>query len=187
MTDAPLLSLVCHPDLPCPEVEAIGVGIIRDGDGWVLDYRLEGDLAALRIPEAGQPLPVERLWAHTCFELFVARQGEAAYREFNFSPTGQWMRFDFLAYRQRSVSPRSLEPVLTVRRDARVLGMEVRLPGVALPEGPWQIALTAVVELADGRHCYWALQHPRGQPDFHHQDSRACFLNPLHVQKVPTP
>ena len=74
-------------------------------DRLVIRYRLDGDLAALRVPDPATPLPPERLWAHTCFELFVAQAGVAGYREFNFSPNGQWMRFDFADYRQRIASP----------------------------------------------------------------------------------
>jgi hypothetical protein len=34
------------------------------------------------------------------------------------------------------------------------------------------IALSAVIEEADGTKSYWALRHPPGPPDFHHPD---CF------------
>lgn len=37
--------------------------------------------------------------------------------------------------------------------------------------GPWEIAISAVIEEADGAKSYWALVHPSDKPDFHHPDS----------------
>ena len=39
--------------------------------------------------------------------------------------------------------------------------------------GPWEAAICAVIEEADGTKSYWALAHPPGAPDFHHPD---CFV-----------
>lgn len=174
------LALVCHPDAPDAAVRAISVLPAREPDGSLtLDYTLSGDLAALRIPDAATGLPRERLWAHTCFELFVATPETAAYREFNFSPDGQWMRFDFADYRQRAASadPATASvPPLVVRRDAAVLQLTVRLPVEHLPAGKLLLGLTAVVEHADGSLRYWALRHPSGRPDFHRREGFAFAL-----------
>ena len=35
-------------------------------------------------------------------------------------------------------------------------------------KGPWQVALTAVIENRDGSRSYWSLRHAAGGPDFHH-------------------
>ena len=51
-----------------------------------------------------------------------------------------------------------------------------------LPAGDWQVALTAVVETADGEVSYWSLAHPAGKPDFHHAD---CFC--LEIPGNPDP
>ena len=83
---------------------AAGARVLPDG-GLALVWRLAGELAALRIPGAATALPPERLWAYTCFEAFVGTPDGAAYREFNFSPNGQWMRFDFSGYREQVESP----------------------------------------------------------------------------------
>ena len=73
------LALACHPDAPDAVVEGIAVSLTRAPDASLaLRYRLAGTLAALRIPDAATPLPPERLWAHTCFELFVAVPGAYA-------------------------------------------------------------------------------------------------------------
>ena len=163
-------------------MRALAAGARVLPDGWLaLVWRLAGDLAALRIPGAATALPPERLWAHTCFEAFVGTPGEAAYREFNFSPNGQWMRFDFCGYRQRVESPVLPAPQITPRLAGDVLELAVRLGAEQLPPGELCVGLTAVVESADGRHSYWSLRHPAGQPDFHHREGFALAL------RVPTP
>ena len=168
------LCLACHPDVPDERVTGISVTVDRGCAGLLLTYRLEGELAALRIPDA--PLDRERLWAHTCFEAFFAGEAGAAYREFNFSPNGQWMRFDFSAYRQRADGPGGSEPAIGLRRDKHVLELTARLPADQLPSGALRAGLTAVVEHADGSLRYWALRHPPGKPDFHHRDGFALTL-----------
>ena len=173
----PFHALVCHPDAPDACVREIRVAAARDADGGLsVHYRLEGALDALRIP-AGE-LPVERLWAHTCFELFVLAEGGEAYREFNFSPGGQWMRFDFSGYRARIDSPAMPTPTpgLDWQRSGDALTLVATLPAPALPAGALRLGLTAVVEHADGSHRYWALGHPPGKPDFHHRDGFALAL-----------
>ena len=89
-----------------------------------LQFSATGDLAALRIPGAATALPPERLWAHTCFEAFVGTPDGAAYREFNFSPNGQWMRFDFSGYRERVESPVLPAPQITLHCAGDVLEPE---------------------------------------------------------------
>jgi len=158
-------------------VRAISVSVQREADGGLsLIYRLDGDPSALRIPDGATALPPERLWAYTCFELFVATDGQLPYREFNFSPGGQWIRFDFGDYRQRIASPPGPAPQLALRQPSRCLELSVRLPAEHLPEGDLCLGLTAVVEHADGSHRYWALRHPSGQPDFHHREGFALAL-----------
>ena len=176
----PFHALVCHPDAPDACVREIRVAAARDADGGLgVHYRLEGALDALRIP-AGE-LPVERLWAHTCFELFVQAEGGEAYREFNFSPGGQWMCFDFSGYRARIDSPAMPAPQLDWLCSGDVLTLDVRLPAASLPAGALRLGITAVVEHANGSHRYWALSHAPGKPDFHHRDGFALAL------PAPTP
>ncbi|KAB2965422.1 DOMON-like domain-containing protein [Zoogloea sp.] len=152
-----------------------------DEGGLAVTWRLSGDPAGMRIPQAGQALSRDRLWAHTCCELFVGAAGGEAYREFNFSPGGQWMAFDFASYRQRVADPALPAPCIEVGTDAAGLLLKAVLPAACLPAGEYHLALTAVVELADGSHRYWALRHPPGHPDFHHRDGFALVL------KGPTP
>ena len=57
-------------------------------------------------------------------------------------------------------------PTITALR-ARRGAVAVELDGA-----PWRIGLSAVIEERHGRKSYWALAHPPGKPDFHHDD---CF------------
>ena len=70
-------------------------------------YTVEGNLEKLLIPERRQPRIAERLWQHTCCEMFVARKGAAAYHEFNFSPSGEWAAYAFADYRARPAEARA--------------------------------------------------------------------------------
>ena len=72
-------------------------------------------------------------------------------------------------------------PQITPRLAGDVLELAVRLGAEQLPPGELCVGLTAVVESADGRHSYWSLRHPAGQPDFHHREGLALAL------RVPTP
>ncbi|MBT9552252.1 MAG: DOMON-like domain-containing protein [Hydrogenophaga sp.] len=172
---AAALPLLAHPAAPCAGGLQPRVVLVPDGDGWRLRFTLTGDLNALAIPEPLPPGPADGLWQHTCFEAFVGTTGSAAYREFNFSPSGQWAAYRFSAERVRDpATERSGHPpVITCERSADTLDLRVWLPPALLPEpahkAALKIGLNAVIETRDGQLSYWALQHPRAdRPDFHH-------------------
>ena len=142
-------------------------------------------MARLLIPEPGAADCTDGLWEHSCFEVFVAVPGEAAYREFNLSPSGQWAAYAFSSYRQRD-ERRLLDvpPQVTARLFAGRLELEAVIKAAVLPPAvgaaKLQIGLCAVVEAADlidGSHSYWALRHPAALPDFHHRDGFAVELS----------
>lgn len=176
------LTLVCHPATPAPVIRSLEARIRTDGNGDIrLSYCLRGDIIRLRIPDELATQRTDLLWEHSCFEAFIGARGEASYREFNFSPSGQWAAYDFKDYRQPTGElPEVAPPLITVRRYAGRLEVDVTLSAHALPQNParapWQIGLSAVVEEADtvdGSHSYWALRHPAERPDFHHRDAFA--------------
>jgi hypothetical protein len=148
--------------------------------GLRLLYTLSGNTAGLRIPSAATPGPADGLWQHTCLEAFVAAEGEASYREFNFSPSGQWAAYRFAGERQRdtTTAPDLPAPVMQLGITPTLLTLDVHLPFAALPSSAPQIelALCAVIEEQDGRLSYWALQHPQTRPDFHHPAGRSLRL-----------
>jgi hypothetical protein len=168
-------SLVCHPDTPCEVLQGMTVAVqwIHSGD-LCLTYSLAGEWARLRIPAPQTPAATDGLWQHTCLEAFVAEGGDSGYREFNFSPSGQWAAYGFDRYRQRGEWVASQPPAITLRQTGDSLVLMAMVSAADLPakkvDNPLLLGLTAVLEAVDGSKSYWALRHPAGQPDFHHRD-----------------
>ncbi len=143
----------------------------------VFCFRVRGDMARLRIPPEKDPARVDLLWEHTCFEVFVSHEGDSAYREFNFSTSGQWAAFDFVDYRSRTQEdPAVPAPSISTQLTDGRLELNAVMPLTTLPANParkpLRIGVSAVIEAADtidGGHSYWALHHPSPRPDFHHR------------------
>jgi hypothetical protein len=137
--------------------------------GFALTYRLRGELSVLRIPPPASAAPADGLWQNTCCEAFLATQSGSEYREFNFSPSGQWACYRFTDYRQRDegFTPETT-PSSEFQRLKDGFQLQAFIPDSLLPPGPQlQAGLTAVIELADGSKDYWALAHTAERPDFH--------------------
>src|SRR5688572_32845992 len=108
----------------------------------------------LRIPAPRAPAVGEHLWQHTCCEAFVAAEPGAAYREFNFSPSGEWAAYAFERYRE-GAPIRVFDPRISIRLSAG----ELRLgASIAVEPGKHFVALCVVVEDAGGALSYWALR-----------------------------
>ena len=200
------LSLIRHPDTPCPPLTGVEVELARVRPSRLrLRYVLRGSAHQVRTNPPGG----DELWKHTCFEAFVRVAGEEGYVEFNLAPTGEWAAWRFSGYRE------GMEPAAGV--DASVVGFQQRREPMARDERarlqeagfdtlerfepsfyalqaevslgpamslfldrPWRLGLSAVVEERNGRISYWALAHPPGKPDFHHPD---CFRLELPAAK----
>jgi hypothetical protein len=168
-------SLICHSETPCAVLRGITVVVQRTTAGDLcLTYTLTGELARVRIPAPQAPAARDGLWQHTCLEVFVSNGDGNGYREFNFSPSGQWAAYGFTAYRQRGEWVASQPPAMTLRQTGDSLVLVVMISAADLPvkkvDNPGLLGLTAVIEAVDGSKSYWALRHPAGQPDFHHRD-----------------
>ncbi len=160
----PLLPHVSTPPgFPCEIHVEIGLG--HDGT-LALTYRIGADPARLRIPPVGVPERADGLWRHTCCELFAAGAGEA-YREFNFSPSGQWQAYLFHGYRDGGPLPNPVAPTLLTTLDSTGLVLSVRLPAGNLSGRPARLGITVVLEDAAGGLSFWALAHAADKPDFH--------------------
>ena len=171
-------SLVCHSATLPTAVLAVRVEVEPRPQGDLhLSYELTGDLAQIHIPQPQPPGAIDGLWEHTCFEAFVAIEGEANYHEFNFSPSGLWAAYAFSDYRVRSSWKASQRPATSFARTNDHLLLEAVIDAADLPRNnggkPLQLGLSAVIEANDGSLSYWALYHPEARPDFHH---RAGFI-----------
>lgn len=186
------MPLVCHPATPCEHQLQLTVSLAMAGGltdnepcaGLLLRYEVTGDVAALAVPASATPGKADGLWQHTCFEAFVAVPGEPGYREFNFSPSGQWAAYRFFDERVRDTVAETAQPPVAPQMDlavqAHALVLQVWLPRIALPMSQagedLQLGLSAVVEDQRGQLSYWALQHPAEGPDFHHRGGMALSL-----------
>ncbi len=172
--------LLCHPMTSAPMVRALEAGVTRAADGGLLfNYRLTGDMSRLLIPTPQPEGRSDGLWEHTCFEAFIGIAGSSVYREFNFSPSGQWAMYAFSGYRLPEVTatPDTAPQISALLTEGR-LELSALLTGDALaPEAgvaALQIGLSAVIEsrdTVDGNRSYWALRHPASRPDFHHREA----------------
>jgi hypothetical protein len=171
-------TLIPHPVTPAAMIQTVEAGIVSRTDGCIaFCYRLRGDMARVRTPEAQDPERCDLLWEHTCFEVFIGLENDTAYREFNFSPSGQWTAYDFGDYRHRLADPAVATPRIATCSTEGRLELKAIVPLSSLPSVPngtgWEIGLSAVVEANDTVNdalSYWALHHPSSRPDFHHRD-----------------
>ncbi len=166
--------LICHPDTPCAAVTSIGVSVSWHARGLLgVTYVLEGDVAALVIPPATEPKRADGLWQHMCLELFLCDGWCEAYREYNFSPSGEWAVYDFADYRKGMMDVGLAAPDIAVSVEPGIVRCDVVAP-CGFTAG--RIGLSVVIEEKSGAKSYWALTHPPGKPDFHHP---ACFAAEL--------
>jgi hypothetical protein len=171
----PFAALERHPASPCAALRGIQATVRRNADGGLdVTYRIEGDLDRVRIPPARPPRTGERLWQHTCCELFVADAAGPGYQEFNFSPSGEWAAFRFTGYRE-GASFSAPDPNIAIARTARTVELTAQIE--LNQRGKLRIGLSAVIEEIDGALSYWALRHAPGKPDFHHGDAFALELD----------
>ena len=184
MTDPVLLTLACHPQTPSRAIRGVDAVVgTAQGDSLSLTFILQGDLSGIRIPDYRSPRRAGNLWQHTCFEAFAMAEDGPGYREFNFSPSGEWAATAFRGYRDNGEPAVEPGPEIAVRRRRERLELDAEICAQCLPPGRLlRLGLCAVVEDARGELTYWALRHPPGQPDFHHSDA---FVLSLELASLP--
>lgn len=170
----PELSLHCHISTPCPWISAITARVDRLSDDLlVFYYQIEGDIDRLQLPAQQRSAHTNGLWRHTCFEAFVRPQAAKQYFEFNFSPSSEWAvyRFDHYRRNMQSIEPTHPPKIICRRREGELdADVDVHLGALDISgSGELQVALAAVLEDQHGAISYWALAHPEGKPDFHHE------------------
>ncbi|MBM3270547.1 MAG: DOMON-like domain-containing protein [Candidatus Sericytochromatia bacterium] len=159
-----------HPGLPFPRDVVVRGSARRAGTRLRMAWSLAGPPGAFVAP--APPIRPERrrgLWEDTCCEFFLAFPERPGYREFNLSPAGHWNVFRFDSYRA-GMREETAFAALAFAAAGDEHGCEVTaefdlapLDGAA---GPWRLAVATVVSGAGGLS-YWALAHPRPEPDFH--------------------
>jgi len=134
-------------------------------------YVLRGNLSDLYIPAPEDtPARKDRLWETTCLELFLGTKGSGTYWECNLSPSGDWNVYRFTGYRegmQEEAAFSSLPFTVRIGQDAIELSLELNVGRIMTEGETIEAGVAAVIATIDGRKSYWALTHPRLQPDFH--------------------
>ncbi len=169
---------------PRPEtVRAIQALVRRAVNGKLqMTFRLDGDIPRIHVPSLGVPRFAPQLWRHTCFEAFIAVEGQPAYHEFNFAPSGEWAVYAFRGYRDGGpLAHEMMRPHIGVRSTGGRLELDARVRLDRLSarhsRASLRIGLSAVIEASDGLS-YWALRHPAARPDFHDADGFTLLLEP---------
>lgn len=177
------IDLRCHPSSRPEAVRGVRVRVGRSASAELrITFSLDGDIPRIVVPAAILPRVGTQLWRHTCFEAFIAIDGQRAYHEFNFAPSGEWTVYAFRGYRDGGpLADEMMSPQIAVRSTGNRLELDamVRLDRLSAihPHASLHIGLAAVIEARDG-FSYWALRHPLGKPDFHDADGFALLLAP---------
>jgi hypothetical protein len=175
------VKLAGHRDNPARFHQQIDATLTHQAGGALeIAYAIHGLNLDLRVPTPHAPAAADALWQTTCCELFLGALGQDGYREFNFSPSGQWAVYDFADMRQRR--PGSVDcpaPTLDFARAEDLMKLTVTLPRAIRPKADTlRIAVAVVLEAEGGHHGYWALAHSPGKPDFHHHAGFVLSLGP---------
>jgi hypothetical protein len=174
-------ALVPHPASQSGPVRSLTVDVERPSPAELtLEFHLEGEIAALRIPEPRVPVRADGLWRHTCFELFIGQSDGPGYWEYNFSPSGAWAAYHFTGYREGMATlTKGAPPNMTLAVSTDLLIAKVHIDTFWLlraASSPLRLAVAAVIESQARVLAYWALKHPAEKPDFHHAEG---FVLPL--------
>jgi hypothetical protein len=166
-------SLYRHPDAPAGAIQSIDAELNRMDGGAVAIFRVRGDISKLVIPPPATPERADNLWRTTCFELFVSGEG-ASYREFNFSPSGQWAAYAFDGYRSgMRNADAAIEAELYQEKNELQLSIKIK---TEFPR-PAHVGLTAVIEEVGGIIGYWSTAFAPGKPDFHATGVRSLLFD----------
>ena len=184
------LALMPHPDAAAPDIRIEAEAERTSDDRLALRYRVAGAVAELLLPPPAPPQRAHGLWQHSCFEAFVRPSADAGYCELNLAPSGQWAAYRFSDYRAgmtvaEEVPPPHIEMLAASERVELAATVELQRTFGLLAGLAWHVGLSAVIEERSGRKSYWALTHPPGEPDFHHEHCFALELPPARSNPSP--
>jgi len=149
----------------------------QTGQVLELSYLLKGPIDQLVWPKPTGPAQFrEGLWEQTCFECFCQPEGGSKYKEWNFSPTGDWWSMNFLDYRSRDLASQKedLKKGVIAKISTNEFRLEVAVP---LNKLPAKVGWMAVLHHRDGAISHWALKHSGPKADFHQAKSFAHYLD----------
>lgn len=174
--------LVPHPAAGRGGIERVGVSLRTDAAATlVADYHVRGEAAVASLRGALEGGRRDRIWEHTCGELFVAAPGAAAYGEYNFSPRGAWAAYAFSACRVAAERVAEVQaPLMSLETRGSGWDLQVRVPladlvslaGAAAGECPLlRLGLAVIVAPPGQAQQFWAVRHAAERPDFHRRES----------------
>src|SRR5260370_31796663 len=135
MTVENWIDLTCHPSIRAEAVRSIKVLVRRSASAELqMTFRLDRDIPRILISPPAVSRFATDLWRHTCFEAFVAIEGQPAYHEFNFAPSGEWAVYAFRGYRDGGLLHNEMmRPDIVVRSTGTRLELDalVRLDGLS--------------------------------------------------------
>lgn len=166
-------SLVRHPDTPPGAIRAVEAELQRVAGGAIAIFQAIGDTSRLVVPPPAEPVRTNGLWQSTCFELFVAGEGES-YREFNFSPSGAWAAYEFDGHR-RGMRDAETNVEIEISINNSSLSLIAKIDS-EFPD-PARVGLTAVILETGAVTRYWATAFAPGEPDFHADAVRSLILD----------
>ena len=176
----PTLNLVPHPDHP-PSAPPFKLWVNVDHAAAFganattnLFFCVGAPVDRFLLPDPVDAMRVDELWKTTCFEAFLRPDGGSGYQEWNFAPSGAWAAYDFSSHRQNMAAADVIAPPY-IRTEDNLTWWAVGAT-MAVPVQHYALGLSAVIEERDGTKSYWALAHPPGPPDFHHDDCFAARL-----------
>ncbi|CAN5627422.1 hypothetical protein BH10BDE1_BH10BDE1_09940 [soil metagenome] len=118
----------------------------------------------------------DELWKQTCLECFVRGSENIhgkSYREWNFSPSGDWAAYSFESYRAGMSKPNVVAPSIERIELIEKMRFEIdlELDEVSAIGAPLLALSAVVVEKDEAAPFYWALTHVGAKPDFHLRES----------------
>ncbi|MDC8753273.1 hypothetical protein OIK40_01300 [Erythrobacter sp. sf7] len=166
--------LMLHQTCELGPIRAVTASITGTPSGCEAEFRLDGKVPAIVVPQPAAPERMDNLWKTTCFEIFWQPLGGTYYREFNLSPSGRWAAYDFDSFREGMRDAPVDAIAIACSHDDSGLVLKASI-AAELPD-PAQVALNAIVEHPDGSLQFWALGFPPGKPEFHSEACRTLIV-----------
>ncbi len=165
--------LMLHQTCDLGPIPAVTAAITATATGCEAEFRLDGAVGRIVLPQSGPSVRTDNLWKTTCFEIFWQPIGGTSYREFNLSPSGRWAAYDFDAFREgmRNAPVDAISLACSHWDDGGKGELVLKASIAAELPAPAQVALNAIVEHQNGAMQFWALAFAPGAPEFH---SEAC-------------